>query len=221
MLPSRALSITCRLSLLCRREQGGGWNCWPWDAWIHKSSLDVGVRGCPPARPPGVMRFSFGKEGRKEAQTSSLAPWGPALLWCPGVTKSRPSHWVCAGTTQSPARHPTARLPLPFLPPLPSFLASYPEAVSVISLPLLGTRELGLAPGHCGRIPEPGLHPREVVAVPGTKGVSSWISQPAMELRCYLSQDTRSACDCLNPITVLKIGIRDKYCELQRKEPAV
>lgn len=51
-------------------------------------------------------------------------------------------------------------------------------------------------------------------------GVSSWISQPVVELRCSLSKDARSACDCLNPVTVLKTVIKDKYCELQRKEPA-
>lgn len=53
--------------------------------------------------------------------------------------------------------------------------------------------------------------------MPGTKGVSSWISQPAMELRCYLSQDTGSACDGLNPITVLKIGIGDKIVNCKEK----
>lgn len=34
------------------------------------------------------------------------------------------------------------------------------------------------------------------------------------------TQDTTSACDCLHPVMVLKIVIKDKYCELQRKELA-
>lgn len=178
----------------------------------------MGHRACPPARPPGVMPSpGFGKEGGPDLPAR---PVGPGVALVSRGDKEPPTGCV-QGAHKARPREPTARLPLSFLPPLPWFLASYPEAVSVESLPLLGTRELGLAPGHSEGIPKAGLNPREVVAVPGTKGASSWISQPAMELRCSLSQDTRSACDCLNPITVLKIGIRDKYCELRRKEPAV
>lgn len=216
VLPSGA-EHRSRLSLLCRRERGGAETAAPGTRGCRNRAWMWGIVVVPLPGHPG--RCPCQVLGRKEARPPR-SPMGPGLLWCPGVTKEPPvTLGVCRERTK-----PGPGIPAPAWP-RPSSLLSfhpYPEAVSVKSPPLLGTHELGLAPGHAvagspsrGSIPELG-------AVPGTKGGCQQLdSQPAMELRCYLCQDTRAACDCLNPITVLKIGIRDKYCELERKEPAV
>lgn len=172
-----------------------------------------------PGHPGGCPSLLGRKDGRRPRPPR--CPMGPGLAVVSRGDKEPPvSLGVCRDRTKpGPASH---RPLAPALSPSSPFVLSFLPRGCECDFPASAqnTRAWTLSRSLCGRIPKPGLDPREVVAVPGTKGVSSWISQPAMELRCYLSQDTRSACDCLNPITVLKIGIRDKYCELQ-KEPAV
>lgn len=145
MLPSRALSIACRLSLLSGRGAEG------WLKLLPLGHEDPEIKpGCggPATVPlpvqPGVMPLTG--FGRKEAKATLLAPWGLGLLRCPGVTKSRPSPLGVRGDHTKPGPSiPPPACPCPFFllsSPFLLFSASYPEVVSVISLPLLKTHEL-------------------------------------------------------------------------------
>lgn len=176
----------------------------------------MGIFLSPRLSPRGdaLARFWGGRRPRPLAR-----PAGPGVAAGSRGDKEPPvTLGVCRDRTKpGPGIPPPA---CPVLSPSPPFILSFlprgweceiPASASLDSLQVTvrGSPNQSCSPG------------RSRLCRAQRVSVSSWISQPAMELRCYLSQDTRSPCDCLNPITVLKIGIRDKYCELQRKEPAV
>lgn len=130
-LPSRALSTTCQLRSRGVAEIAA--------TRIQKPSLDVGDCGRSPARS-ALARFWEG--GGQDLPACAVGPGVAAVSWC----DTQPP--VPAGCARGPHKawpqHPTTRLPLPFFllsfPPL-LFLASYPEVVGTMSLPLLKTHE--------------------------------------------------------------------------------